>query len=147
LTAERIQRVGDYRGLKVWRRGHELALEVYRHTREFPAAEVYGLTAQLRGAASSIPANLAEGSGRNSPNELRRYALISLGSASELEYHLLLARDLGYLDDRSHATLAEAADHVKRMLARLIATIPDRRRTRARLSAIRRSPERITDDG
>jgi four helix bundle protein len=125
--------MGDYRDLKVWRKAHELVLDVYRCTQGFPAGESYGLTAQLRAAASSIPANLAEGSGRNSQNELARFAGISLGSANELEYHLLLARDLGYLTPESHDSMSGQVDHIKRMLANLIAAIrPPRRAARTR---------------
>ena len=84
----------DFRDLKVWQKSHQLTLEVYRSTATFPREELYGLTSQIRRASSSIPANIAEGCGRNSPNELRRFLEIAMGAASELEYHLLLARDL-----------------------------------------------------
>jgi four helix bundle protein len=115
--------VGDYRSLKVWRTAHQVVLEVYRVTERFPPSERYLLTHQLRRAAGSIPANLAEGTGRNSRNELRRYCRNSLGSANELEYHVLLARDLGHLDGEVNTELAERVDHVKRMLTKLIASL------------------------
>ena len=83
----------DFRELKVWRKAHELTLAVYQITASFPREELYGLTAQLRRAGSSIAANLAEGCGRNGDAELARFCSMAMGSASELEYHLLLARD------------------------------------------------------
>jgi four helix bundle protein len=112
--------MGDYRSLKVWQKAHRLALAVYRDTEHFPKSEMFGLTSQLRRAAGSIPSNLAEGSGRDSDRELIRYCRISLGSASELDYHLLLARDLGLLPADRYDELASATTEVRRMLAALI---------------------------
>jgi four helix bundle protein len=86
--------MGDFKKLKVWQKSHQLALAVYRSTARFPDRERFGLTAQLRRAASSTPANIAEGCGKGTDNELGRYLRISMGSATELEYHLILARDL-----------------------------------------------------
>jgi four helix bundle protein len=121
--------MSDYRRLKVWARAHRLVLEVYGATQRFPAIERGGLMQQMRRAASAVPTNLAEGSGRKSRKELSRYAKISLGSASELEYQLLLARDLGYLDASCHDALAESTDEVKRMLGALIRTLDSRTNT------------------
>lgn len=84
----------DFHELKVWQKAHQLTLAVYRITTGFPRAELYGLTSQLRRASSSVPANLAEGCGRNGDAEFARFCSIAMGSASELEYHLLLAREL-----------------------------------------------------
>jgi four helix bundle protein len=89
--------VRDFRELKVWERSHRLVQDLYDATGNFPREETYGLTAQLRRCSASIPANIAEGCGRSGDAELGRFMLIAMGSASELEYHLLLARDLGYL--------------------------------------------------
>jgi len=113
----------DFRSLKVWDKAHLLTLDVYKSTRAFPREELYGLTSQLRRAASSIPANIAEGCGRNSGPELRRFLEIAMGSASEVEYHLLLARDLQLLPSDQHETLHEATCEVKRMLAAFIKTL------------------------
>jgi four helix bundle protein len=115
--------MGAYRSLKVWERAHRLTLRVYEATEALPDSERYGLTSQLRRAAASIPANIAEGAGRNSQAELARFCRISLGSANELDYHLLLARDLGFLGQEAHAALAEQVDHLKRMLARFIRSL------------------------
>lgn len=87
----------DFRELKVWQKSHELILAIYKETERFPKSEIYGLTSQIRRAAVSIGANIAEGAGKNSRPDFARFLQISLGSGSELEYELLLACDLGYL--------------------------------------------------
>lgn len=110
----------DFRKLEVWRRGHRLALAVYQATTAFPGSELYGLTSQMRRAAVSIPANIAEGCGMGSPAELKRYMQIAMGSASELEYHILLAHDLGYLQDGQSTTLATQLVELRRMLNRFL---------------------------
>ena len=93
---------------------------VYRHTARFPGYERYGLSAQLRRSSASIAANLAEGCGRNGDAELARFCSIAMGSASELDYHLLLARDLKLLNATDYADLARDTSEVKRMLTGLI---------------------------
>lgn len=106
----------DFRKLKVWEKAHALTLEVYRVTRDFPKEELYGLTSQMRRSASSIPSNIAEGCGRNSEAEIARYFNIAMGSASELDYQILLAHDLQLLNDEEHQKLANDVAEVKRML-------------------------------
>jgi len=106
--------------LKVWQAAHQLTLEVYGTTSSFPRDEAYGLTSQLRRASSSIAANIAEGGGRDGDAELRRFCSISAGSASELEYHLLLAKDLGLISADDHGRLNQQTIDVKRMLAGLM---------------------------
>ena len=110
----------DFRQLQVWQKAHQLTLAVYRVTASFPRAELYGLTSQLRRSAASIAANLAEGCGRNGDAELARFSSIAMGSASELEYHLLLARDLKLLNLTAYAEVAQQTTEVKRMLTGLI---------------------------
>ena len=95
--------VKDFRELKVWQKAHELTLLVYRITTAFPREELYGLTSQLRRACSSIAANLAEGCGRSGDAEFARFCSIAMGSASELEYHPLLAKDLKLIKPKDHA--------------------------------------------
>jgi four helix bundle protein len=97
----------DFRDLKVWQKSHVLVLEIYRATQAFPREEIYGLRGQIRRAASSIPAHIAEGCGRGGQVELARCCTIAGGSASELQYHLLLARDLQYLAASDHEQLEE----------------------------------------
>ena len=113
----------NFRVLKVLRKSHRLVLAVYDATRTFPREETYGLTAQLRRGCASIPANIAEGCGRGSEAELGRFMLIAMGSSSELEYHLLLARDLGYLSAQDYRELSQRTGEVKRMLSALIVKI------------------------
>jgi four helix bundle protein len=110
----------DYQNLEVWRRSHDLVLKVHRLTKAFPADEKFGLSSQLRRSAASIPSNLAEGCGRGSDTEQARFTEIAHGSASETEYHLLLARDLGYLTPQQHQPLADEISQIKRMLGGLI---------------------------
>jgi four helix bundle protein len=112
--------VKDFRRLQVWRKAHELVLEVYQATRSFPVEECYGLTAQVRRASASVPANLAEACGRRTDREFGRYLQIGMGSAVELEYHLLLARDLGYLNQACYEGLQSRTQEVQRMLGSLI---------------------------
>jgi four helix bundle protein len=113
----------DFRDLKVWEKAHELTLQIYKSTKGFPQKEIYGLTSQLRRSAVSIPANIAEGCGRGGEIELGRFLQIAMGSASEVEYHLLLARDLGYLSEEAYGQLAEDVTEVKKMLATFIKKI------------------------
>jgi four helix bundle protein len=113
----------DFKKLVVWEKAHALTLAVYRATAKFPREEVYGLTSQIRRATASIPANIAEGCGRGGKAELARFLQVGMGSASEAEYHLLLARDLGYFDAVRHEELDGMTREVKRMLASLIAKV------------------------
>lgn len=106
-----------FRELKVWAKAHELALAVYRATAGFPREEVYGLTSQTRRSATSIPTNIAEGCGRSGDRDFARFLDMAAGSASELEYQLLLSRDLGLLSGEDYVRLAEDVTQVKRMLA------------------------------
>lgn len=110
----------DFHELKVRQKAHRLTLAVYRVTATFPREELYGLTSQLRRSCSSIAANLAEGCGRDGDAELARFCSIAMGSASELEYHLLLANDLKLIAPKDHGLLAEQTIELKRMLTALI---------------------------
>src|SRR5215831_641834 len=103
----------DFRELRVWGKAHEMALACYRLTAEFPRAELFGLTSQIRRCGSSIPANIAEGCGRLGNTELHRFLQIACGSASELEYHLLLAKDLGYLPEGEYIQLDKKLAEMK----------------------------------
>lgn len=113
----------DFRGLKVWEKAHEFVLEAYRESRGFPADERFGLTAHIRRSASSITSNIAEGCGRETDKDFARFLTIAAGSASETEYQLLLACDLGYLPAGTHSTLNTKVNEVKRMLNSLIQTL------------------------
>ncbi len=109
----------DFKNLKVWSKAHELTLVVYSRTRGFPRDEMYGLTSQIRRASASIGANIAEGCGRRSDPEMRRFVQIARGSANELEYHLLLARDLRFLTPDEFTEMESKILEIQRMLAAL----------------------------
>lgn len=106
----------DFRELKVWEKAHRLTLAVYRATEHFPAEERFGLTGQLRRSAVSVASNIAEGCGREGERELAQFLNIAAGSASELEYQLLLARELEHLSVSRHRELDTQVNEVKRML-------------------------------
>ena len=110
----------DFKELKVWTKAHQLTLRLYQASRDFPHQEMYGLTSQMRRAAVSIAANIAEGCRRRSDGELTRFLQIARGSASELKYHLLLAQDLGFLSADEHAKLQHILVEVQRMLTGLV---------------------------
>jgi len=110
----------DFRKLKVWEKAHQLALVIYKVTASFPKEELYGLTSQIRRAATSIPANIAEGCGRSGKPDFMRFCHIAMGSASELEYHLLLARDLDLLNNPDHRKLTGQVVEVKQMLTAFV---------------------------
>jgi four helix bundle protein len=112
--------VEDFKNLKVWAKAHQLALSIYLSTRRFPKDEMYGLTSQIRRAATSIGANIAEGCGRRSDPEMRRFVQIARGSASELECHLIVARDLQLLTVSEFKDLEEKTLEIQRMLASLV---------------------------
>jgi four helix bundle protein len=119
----------DFRDFKVWGKAHELVLATYRATETFPKHEVFGLVSQIRRCSSSIPANIAEGCGRMGNSELHRFLQISCGSANELEYHLLLAKDLGYLDEKSYLILDKQLAEMKRMLVALTRKVGSERKS------------------
>ncbi len=106
----------DFRSLKVWEKSHELTLKIYKATDGFPKHELYGVTSQIRRAAVSVPTNIAEGSGKDSDGELKRFFLIAMGSASELEYLLILARDLNYLTDEAYQEMQTQLIEIRKML-------------------------------
>ena len=113
----------DFRQLKVWEKAHQLALTIYKATKEFPKEELYGLTSQIRRASMSIPTNIAEGCGRFTDADFARFLQIAMGSASETEYQLILARDLGFLPNASYENLQKDVEEIKRMLASLLKTL------------------------
>ncbi len=117
----------DFRSLLVWEKAHLLALASYRSTEMFPKREMYGLTSQIRRCAVSIAANIAEGCGKHGNPEFQRFLNIAAGSASELEYHFLLSKELGFLTSERYETLHHAVEEVKRMLASLTRKINEER--------------------
>jgi four helix bundle protein len=112
--------MGNYRKLEVWQRAHVLTVALYQATSSFPKQEQFGLVAQLRRSIASMPANIAEGCGRNSSADMPRLLRIAMGSANETDYWLLLARDHGYLDNPTADRMETDLTTIRRMLARLI---------------------------
>ena len=110
----------DFRTLHVWRKAHELTLHVYRTTKTFPKEELFGLTSQMRRSSSSVPTNIAEGCGRGSDAEFQRFLQIAFGSLSELDYQVILATDLGFIDADGQADMNRKLVEVRKMLATLI---------------------------
>lgn len=109
----------DFKQLKVWEKAHRLTLEIYHITGEFPKHELYGLTSQLRRAVSSVPTNLAEGYGRSGQTERSHFLNIALGSACEVEYLLLLSKDLGYIPETEFNGCVSDLEEVRKMLIAL----------------------------
>jgi four helix bundle protein len=112
-----VVNVQSFKNLKVWEKAHILTLDVYKSSKSFPRDEIYGLTSQMRRSAASIGANIAEGSCRKGDCEFGRFLQIAMGSASELEYHLLLAHDLELLRTIDYQRLSEGVVEIKRMLS------------------------------
>jgi four helix bundle protein len=115
--------VRSYRELVVWKKAIELVTEIYRSTQSFPKCEIYGLTGQLRRAAVSIPSNIAEGQGRISRGEFRQFLGHARGSVFELDSQILVARNLGYLNDDGANLLLERIHEVGRILNGLLASL------------------------
>ena len=110
----------DFKKLKVWEKSHDLTLRMYKLTSQFPREEIYGLTSQIRRSCASIPTNIAEGCGRGSSADFARFLQIAMGSASETEYLVLLARDLKYLNADQYAELINTTIEVGKMLTALL---------------------------
>ena len=119
----------DFRDLRVWDRSHQLTLQIYAATTNFPKDELYGLTGQIRRCSASIGANIAEGCGKRGNNEFQRYLQIASGSASELDYHLPLSRDLRFLPEPEYRALAKQLMEVRKMLTALLQKIETDRLT------------------
>lgn len=117
----------DFKQLKVWQKSHTLVLRIYAATTTFPNHEQYGITSQMRRAAASVPANIAEGCARASRAEFSQFLHVSAGSASELKYFLLLARDLRFFTHKQHAALHASLYEIRRMLTGLIQQVDPRR--------------------
>lgn len=106
----------DFHNLGIWRRSHQLTLDVYQATKSFPNEELFGLTSQLRRAVSSIPTNIAEGCGRATNKDFAHFLQIAIGSSTEVEYELLLAYDLNYINDNDYRVLTDETIAVRKMI-------------------------------
>lgn len=106
----------NFEELAIWQKGHALTLKVYLSTKTFPKEEIYGLVSQMRRSSSSIPTNIAEGCGRRSDLELRKFLVISSGSCSELHYQFMLSRDLGFISEDLYKELCEQVIEIRKMI-------------------------------
>jgi len=122
----------NYRDLQVWDKAHKLTLDLYRVSREFPREETYGITSQLRRAAVSVGANLAEGCGRRTSNELARFVKIAMGSASELDYPLLFCRDLGFMNEGDSIRTSSDLTEMRKMLTAFLNRVEEQIELRSR---------------
>jgi four helix bundle protein len=113
----------NFNDLKVWEKAHLFTLKVYEASKIFPKDEMYSLTNQLRRAASSIPANIAEGCGKNSQREFAQFLNVALGSANESEYFLILAKDLHHLTNEKFLELTNSINEIKAMLISMIGKV------------------------
>ena len=116
------KKMKNFKNLKVWQKGIELVVKVYRYSQKFPQEEIYGLTSQMRRSAISIPSNIAEGAARNSTKDYVRFLYISLGSLSELETQIIIASKLDYMDN----PLEEKIIEIRKMLTALIKSLKQR---------------------
>ena len=106
----------NFQELAIWQRSHLLTLRIYSISKGFPKDEMFGLTSQMRRSSSSIPTNIAEGCGRNSNPELNRFLVISAGSTSELQYQLILSKDLGYIIESIFKELYDEIIQIRKMI-------------------------------
>ena len=113
----------NFKELKVWEKAHQITLSIYKVSATFPKEEIYSLTNQLRRAASSVPANIAEGCGKQTKADFANFLNIALGSANETEYFLILSRDLNYINEDNFKALSKEANDVKAMLINLITKV------------------------
>ncbi|MDL2227880.1 four helix bundle protein [Bacteroidales bacterium OttesenSCG-928-K03] len=110
----------DFRTLKVWEKSHKIVIKLYGLTEKFPKTEMFGLVSQIRRASASIPTNISEGCGRGSDLDFARFLQISMGSASELEYLILLSVDLKFISKEDESLLIIEIQEIKKMLTALI---------------------------
>ena len=132
----------NYEDLEVWQKAHALTILLYRITERFPRAEMFGLTSQIRRAACSIGANLAEGCGRWGEAEMARYVQIAMGSASELHNHLRLSRDLEFMDQDDYCASSQAVTGVRQMLTAFLQTLRQKRPIAKSAPLLAKSEER-----
>jgi len=123
----RVNEMKDVRNLKVWQAAHLMTLSVYRMTRNFPRDELFGSTSQMRRCSVSIGANIAKGAGKRGNTEFQRFLQIAAGSASELDYHLLLVHDLKLLCDTEYQNGVNDLVRLRKMLSSLIQKIEHER--------------------
>ena len=117
--------MSDYKKYDIWKLSHFLTLEIYKITEDFPKEEVFGLTSQIRRASSSIGINIVEGCGRGSDEDFKRFLRNASGSAFEVEYILLLSKDLNYISEEKFLELSPKAEELKMKISKLILKIEE----------------------
>jgi four helix bundle protein len=110
----------NFRDLKVWKKSHELAIDIYSESKLFPKEELFGITSQLRRAGLSIPTNIAEGCGRGSDSDFARFIQIAFGSASEVEYLIFFCKELKFIQDNNYTKLNDDIVGIKKSLMALL---------------------------
>ena len=117
--------MSDYKKYDIWKLSHFLTLEIYKITEGFPKEEVFGLTSQIRRASSSVGINIVEGCGRGSDEDFKRFLRNASGSAFEVEYILLLSKDLNYISEEKFLELSPKAEELKMKISKLILKIEE----------------------
>lgn len=110
----------DFRTLTVWEKSHQLTLAIYHVLKNYPKEELFGLISQMKRSSSSIPTNIAEGCGRNTDKDFARFLIMAFGSANELEYQIILSKDLAFIDNETSNKLLVQVEEIKKMLNALI---------------------------
>lgn len=113
----------DYKKYLVWQKSHQLTLDVYKLSAKYPREETFNLVSQIKRSSSSIPTNIAEGCGRKSDKDFSRFLYISFGSANELEYQMLLSKDLDFISAEDYEKIQLQTEEIKKMLSALIKTL------------------------
>ncbi len=113
----------DYKKYTVWNEGHRLVLEIYKITNSFPKDELFGLSSQIRRAMVSVPTNIAEGCGRETDKDFKRFLVIAHGSATEVEYLLFLSNELNFITNKEYLELNERIIILRKQLHKLIIKI------------------------
>ncbi|PCK87887.1 diversity-generating retroelement protein bAvd family protein [Rhizobium sophoriradicis] len=121
------QTINSYKDLKVWQMAIDLAVDCYQLSRKFPKEEIYGLTAQIRRAATSIAANIAEGHGREVTGSFIQFLRIAQGSLKELETHMLISHRIGLIEESEFRQMTEKCDEIGRMIRALIRSLQEKR--------------------
>lgn len=115
----------NFRELSIWQKSHLFTLKTYLFTKNYPKDELFGLTSQMRRSSTSIPTNIAEGCGRNTNPDFKRFLIIASGSSAELEYQLILSRDLNYISEQTFNELEKELIIIRKMLHSFINKLPD----------------------
>jgi len=115
-----MEKIKNFKELRIWQKGIEIVKDIYNLTRKFPKEETYGITSQMRRSAISIPSNIAEGFKRNYNKEYSQFLHMSLGSAAELETQLIIAKELGFANEKDIVDICEKLNYLSKMISSLL---------------------------